>query len=301
MASSQAAAFSPCHITGFFQAHLGQKDLAKVGSTGAGVTIEQGVLTEVSIRRSPRAKITVSFNGRPLRNPVVSESVVRQFLRSESGGMKVQVSHQSTLPIGTGYGTSGAGALGLSLALNEALGRPITSLEAAGVAHKSEVICRTGLGTVTSEFHGGFLVRMKPGAPGTSQVCKFPFSKSARILSTSYGPIATSRILSQSDLIARVNSCGKTLVARLMKKPRLEAFVGISRIFADCLNMMSPKLRQFVKFMDRAGIMTSMMMIGNAAFTVVPSDDVRAVSMVVRKLGRVPLTSKISLGGAHLL
>lgn len=272
-----------------------------MGSTGAGVTLEQGVLTEVLVRRSPRVKIAVSLNGRPLRNPVVSESVVREFLRRESGPVAVRVSHRSTLPVGTGYGTSGAGALGLSLSLNEALGRPLTKLEAAGVAHVSEVRCKTGLGTVTSAFHGGFLVRLKPGAPGTSQVQKLPFSKTDRILSTSYGPIPTSRVLSRSNLIARVNACGRTLVAKLIKNPRLETFVSISRGFADCLNLMSPRLRKLVRVMERSGIPTSMMMIGDAAFAVVRRDDVRTVSKMVEKLGGIPLTSKIAPRGAYVL
>ena len=301
MHSSTAVAYSPCQVTGFFRVHLGRKDVAMVGSTGAGVTLEHGVVTEVFIRGSRRTRTKVSFNGRPLRNPVVSQSVVREYLDNEPSPLEVHVSHRSVLPIGRGYGTSGAGALGLSLSLNEALGKPLTKLEAAGVAHKAEVECKTGLGTVTAAFHGGFLARLKPGAPGRGEVRKLPVSKNDRVVSVSFGPIPTSRVLSRTDLTARINSCGKTLVARLLGQPRLDVFVEISRGFADCLNLVSPRLRRFMKFMDREEIRASMMMIGDAAFTVVHRDNVRSVSETVRRTGLVPLTSKIAVRGAHLL
>lgn len=272
-----------------------------VGSTGAGVTLEHGVVTEVSIRKSRRIRTKVAFNGRPLRNPVVSQSVVREYLDNEPSPAEVHVSHQSVLPLGRGYGTSGAGALGLSLSLNEALGEPLTKLEAAGVAHKAEVECKTGLGTVTAAFHGGFLARLKPGAPGAGEVRKLPVSKNDRVVSASFGAIPTSRILARTDLRARINSCGKTLVARLLRQPRLDVFVEISRGFADCLNLMSPRLHRFMKFMDREEIRVSMMMIGDAAFTVVHRDSVRSVSETIRSTGLVPLTTKIAVRGAHLL
>ncbi len=301
MPSTKAAAFSPCHITGFFQVHTSNKRLEKVGSTGAGISLEDGVLTKVSIERASKPKIMVSFNGRPLRSPIVSRSVVKEYLQHSFGPLAVRVSHESRLPIGCGYGTSGAGALGLSLCMNESMGNPLTHMEAARVAHEVEVRCKTGLGTVTATFHGGFLARVKPGAPGVSRVLKLPFSKSDRVVSASYGPISTSRFLSRRDLVEEVNSCGRNLVARLLKRPRFDVFLGISRGFVVCLNVMTPRLTRLVNLMDQAGISASMMMIGESAFTIAHSDTVRNIATAVKKVGLVPVASKISFQGAHLV
>jgi pantoate kinase len=301
MSSTHAVAYSPCQITGFFRVHLRQGDAAKSGSTGAGVALEHGVTTEVSIRESSRIRVKVSYNGKPLWNPVVSRSVVHEYLGGEPNPLEVSVSHHSLLPIGRGYGTSGAGALGLSLSLNEALGNPLSNLEAAGVAHRAEVERRTGLGTVTGAFHGGFLARLKPGTPGAGEVRRLPVSKNDRVVSASLGPIPTTRILSQTELVRRINSCGKSLVAKLLQRPSLDRFLEISRSFAECLNLMSPRVRRIVKVTDREGVCASMMMIGDAAFTVVNKDRVRSVSRIVGRLGLVPLTSKITPRGAHLL
>ncbi len=301
MPSTKAAAFSPCNITGFFQIHTSNRRLEKIGSTGAGIALEDGVLTHVSVERVSKPKIMVSFNGRPLQRPIVSRSVVKEYLAHSFGPLAVRVSHESRLPIGCGYGTSGAGALGLSLCMNESMGSPLTRLEAARVAHEAEVRCKTGLGTVTAAFHGGFLARVKAGAPGVSQVQKLPFSKSDRVISASYGPISTSRFLSRRDLVEDVNSCGKSLVARLLKRPRLDVFLEISRGFADCLKVMTPRLSRFLKVMDQAGISASMMMIGESAFTIAHRDTVRSVAAIVKKVGLAPVTSKISFQGAHLV
>lgn len=299
MLPAQTTCYSPCHITGFFSIHDQQQDPARAGSTGAGVSLERGVITTVSVRKAVRKSIKVEFNGRPLRNPTVSEYVVQQYLRRET--REVKVSHRSRLPVGAGYGTSGAGALGLSLALNEALGNPVTELEAARTAHGAEVKCKTGLGTVTSVFQGGFVVRLKPGAPGVGKVRRLAFSRFDRVVSASFGPIYTPGILARPSLRARVNVCGKDLVGRLLRQPRTETFVSFSRFFADCLNLMSPRLRRLLKMMDDAGISSSMVMIGEGAFSVVHKDRAPAAAQLMRGAGLVPTLSKISLKGAHLL
>ena len=51
--------------------------------------------------------------------------------------------HAIKVPVGYGFGCSAAVALSLSMALNAALGSPLTKKEEAGIAHKVE-ICRTG-------------------------------------------------------------------------------------------------------------------------------------------------------------
>ena len=301
MSAAHSRAYSPAHITGFFRIHDHFQDLAKVGSTGAVVTLEQGVITKVSLKKSLRQRITIRINGKPLKDPNVSALVVREFVKRRGESWNVAVSHLCRLPIGSGYGTSGAGALGLSMALNEAMGDPVSKLEAARIAHEAEVSSRTGLGTVMAVFHGGFVVRLKPGAPGKGKIRKLAFSRFERIVSGSFGPMYTPTILSRPHLRSRVNFCGKGLAGRLLNRPRVDTFLFLSRHFSECLNLMTPRLRRLVKLMDNEGFSSSMMMIGEAVFCIVHEDLAEAVARLMRRTGVAPVISGISSRGARLL
>src|SRR6266699_314360 len=162
--TSQASAFSPCNITGFFRIHDSARDPLRIGSTGVGVALGTGVTTIVSLRRTRHPRIVARFNNDQLTTEAVSIKVARRYCELDGRSWHIQVSHESGVPSGFGYGTSGAGALGLSLALNEAMGLSLSRPEAAQLAHLCEVECQTGLwtgphsdissGRFPLEFHG---------------------------------------------------------------------------------------------------------------------------------------------------
>jgi pantoate kinase len=270
----------------------------KIGSTGAGVNLLQGVTTSVRISRAARTKLAISFNGKPLAHPVVSRAVVEEHLERSSKTLQVSVHHKGTLPMGCGYGTSGAGALSLSLALNQALGSQLSNIEAAQIAHKAEVKYKTGLGTVTSAFYGGLVIRTRAGAPGIAEVKKIIPPSSLRVVSAAFGPISTASILSDNSLKKRINLCGKGLVSLQVRNPEANTFIRLSRRFADCLGIFSPRLREAIARMQRRHVMSSMMMIGESLFTVVRRDLVPEARATIKSAGLTPVVSKISRHGA---
>ena len=298
---SSGVAFSPCQITGFFRIHDSARDPLKIGSTGAGINLQHGVTTSVKMSRTLRPRLTVLFNHKPLRNPVVSLAVMREHLMGSLKKWQLTVSHESILPMGCGYGTSGAGALSLSLALNEALGSNLSQVEAAQIAHKAEVRNRTGLGTVTSAFFGGFLLRTKPGAPGFAKVTIIKPSSSLRVVSGAFGPISTKGVLSSADLTKRINQCGRGLVALQTGSPEAETFLKLSQRFARCLGIISPRLAQAISGMGGRKIVSSMMMIGESLFTVVQRDLVPEARTILRDVGLTPIVSRVSQRGAFVL
>jgi pantoate kinase len=293
--------FSPCQITGFFRIHDTPSDPLKIGSTGAGVNLQHGVTTSVRISRASRTKLAISFNGKPLAHPVVSRTVAQELLERSSEALRVTIAHRSILPMGCGYGTSGAGALSLSLALNEALGSNLTRLEAAQIAHRAEVKYRTGLGTVTSAFYGGLVIRTRPGAPGFAEVKKITPSSSLRVVSGAFGPISTAGVLSNSGLKKRINLCGRGLVPLQVKSPETNTFIALSRRFADCLGIFSLRLREAISIMQRKRITSSMMMIGESLFTVVRRELVPEAKSTIKSAGLTPVVSKITERGARVL
>ncbi|HJX04433.1 MAG TPA: hypothetical protein VJ489_01295, partial [Thermoplasmata archaeon] len=59
----KAAAFSPGHVTGFFEI-CRSDDLLSTGSRGAGLCLTLGAASEVRVADSARKSIEVSINGR---------------------------------------------------------------------------------------------------------------------------------------------------------------------------------------------------------------------------------------------
>ena len=294
-------AFSPCNITGFFRIHDRPSDPLKIGSTGAGVALDQGVITSLRIRKASRSRFSVTFNKLPLYNPIVSKGVAQTFLRLDRSTWDVRVSHECPLPIERGYGTSGAGALGLALAMNEAMGLSLTRIEAAQIAHECEVKCRTGLGTVASVYVGGLTVRTTPGAPGIGVVRTIKTSPSLRVISASFGPMSTRTVLRSSLLKARVNVCGRSMVSQLLGQTTPEMFMRLSKRFADCLSLMSKRLTRATNILTENGVSSSMMMLGESLFCVIPYDLVPKARRIIRRVGLLPVVSKVAWSGAKII
>ena len=295
-----SVAFSPCQITGFFRIHDGFKDANRIGSTGTGICVEQGVTTRVTLNPSSHRKDSILLNGRPLERAVVSRIVLRKF-REKVGTFSARVSHSSELPVGCGYGTSGAGALSLAFATNENLGQPLKRLEAAQIAHVAEVEARTGLGTVASEFTGGVVVRLKPGAPGIGSTQRFRFGQESRVVSGSFGPFRKTRVLGNVSLSDRVNSCAENLVSRFLQKPDSERFVKLSRRFTECLSLKSARLDHAMRYLASQGFMSSMMMLGESLFCLVDEESVGKASKALAEARLKPVVSKVAYRGARLV
>ncbi|MHC1586225.1 MAG: GHMP family kinase ATP-binding protein, partial [Candidatus Hecatellaceae archaeon] len=138
-------AFSPAHITGIFAVERGLNPLT-TGSRGVGVTLTKGVRTELKAEPSTRWKVSVKGFGAEIEGEV-SRRVVELLASKAPKPYHVEIVHRFEVPVGAGYGASGAGALGVALTLNEALNLGLTPLEAANTAHVAEVECMTGLGT----------------------------------------------------------------------------------------------------------------------------------------------------------
>jgi pantoate kinase len=295
------ATFSPCNITGFFRIHSEPRDPTQAGSTGASVAISKGVTTRVTAKKARRSTFSVNFNGQPLTKNSVSALVVRKYIELEGNSWNIEVDHRSQLPTGCGYGTSGAGALSLSLALNEALEVSLSRVEAAQIAHVSEVECKTGLGTVASVFSGGFGLRTAPGAPGVGKITKISVPRTLRLVTATFGPISTHRVLGNALLKDRVNRCGKDLVEKFDTDHLQTSFMELSRKFSDCLSLMSQRLKWLVGRLDSAGFKSSMVMLGESLFCMSTQEEAGEISTIVRSAGIVPIVTAVCGSGARLL
>jgi len=274
-----ARAFSPGHVTGFFSIHS-HSDPLRHGSTGAGFSIAEGTVTTLR----PSEDDQILMNGAPLEGATVSRALLRLF-RERTGLRSLwTVLHETSLPIGCGFGTSGAGALSLALALNDQAGSPLGRLEAAALAHRAELEVGTGLGTVLGETFGGFEVRTEAGAPGTGRVVNLPFSPELKAVFLVFGPLATPAMLGDEAVSKAISREGESLRQRLLDDPGVPQFLTLSRSFGWKAGLVNPRLRALQNSLDRQGVVAPMLMFGDGLFTLTESPTFESVLDLFRRL-----------------
>lgn len=299
---TEAAAFAPGHLTGLFQICDQPDDPLLKGARGSGVSITRGVHTRVICEPSSKNVHTVSINGEQTTGAVVSETVLSRYLPMLKESHRITVDHRVETPITAGFGSSGGGALSISLALNKALGTKLTRVQAAQIAHVAEIECRTGLGSVFAAERGGFGVLFTPGAPGVGEGKLYGRSEELGVVYVYYGPIETKEALGNPELRRKINQIGGGYVDELFKELTPERFMAFSRRFTDHVGMATPRLRRLFDAMDAEGVTFTMAMFGEVAFTVQPRDEARRVADLVRRKvrGARPVICDVDTRGAVL-
>ncbi|MGQ9539231.1 MAG: pantoate kinase [Candidatus Bathycorpusculaceae bacterium] len=302
----EARAFAPSHITGIFQIFDKAEDSLKIGSKGAGVSLTHGVTTTVKAINAEKSALLVRVNGLISNSAEVSRRVVEIFLskfKDKIRNSRVIVEHRVEMPIGAGFGTSGAAALSLALALNEAFKLGMTKIEAAQLAHIAEVECKTGLGTVIAETFGGIEIRTKPGAPGIGEIRHIRVKNDIVVVCLSIGPLSTKMFLSDEAIRKRINEFGGKLIEKLIEEPCVANFITLSRQFAEHVGLITERLRQVLKASDEAGFVCSMPMFGESIFTLTEKDALPQLIKIFEKQGfrGKIFISEIDFEGARLL
>lgn len=305
-------AYAPSHITGFFTIHLSQ-DPIYTGSTGAGICLEAGVRTRVTIRESDRPELVLLWNGLPLSDTQISKSVISKFIAPKSR-LSVIAEQRSLLPVNYGYGISGASALSFALALNKALDSPFSTEKVGEIAHVVEVENLTGLGDVSAQMVGGFEVRVKAGAPTIGRVQRLPDPKEYFVITTPVKPILTSKMISEPSTIIKINEQGKIALSAFMENPTIGPFIKLSRDFWELLWPIDADIMRTIKKYESFGIPFVSLKKG-LVYGLVHEDDlsrtIRKISQTAPTENQTPLLiyerssglrfiiSRISTRGAH--
>ena len=294
-----ATAFCPAHITGFFKAELDKEDSKQLGSLGAGFSIQKGVKTTVTVRDKTKHDISdfaIKVNGFESGDMRVSELVLNRF---SVKGKFIDVTHDIDVPVGYGFGCSAAVALSLSIALNDALDCKLTKIQVAQIAHNIEIECRTGLGDVLASYHGGFEIRVKPGAPGVGQVKKINLSEKRDVIIICFNPISTKKFLKEK--ISSINGLGGKMVKKLIESNDTEEFQDMSIKFAKYVNVVTPKMNQVINLLHKNGIKCGVALFGETVFSLVTKDEKNKVKALLKQFDDgLIITSKIDNSGARL-
>ncbi len=287
---SVVKAYAPSHITGFFAICDNKNPLYK-GSIGCGIVLEAGGVTEVSFNNHA-AKTRIQIDGR--EEEANTTKYVVEHLAGTSEVM-IRVSTNFEVPVGCGFGASGAGALSTALALNELLSLNMTVNEVAQTAHCAEVENSTGLGDVIAEtYGGGVVIRKKPGPPGIGVIDRISH-RNEKISYVALGKKSTKSVLTEggAELKRIINEAGRGAMKALMRKPALETFMRASREFSLQSELISDTCKDAIEVVDAEGKVASVAMLGETVFVIGDSE-------ALSEFGEVK-ESRIADAGARII
>ena len=280
----KAKAYSPAHITGFFA-------IFRNGSTGAGINIKDGVVTDVSAKEAAKNKIEIRINGRK-EKAKTSFNVVNKFLKIAKKKYLLKINHKTKMPIGYGLGISGAGALSLSLALDKALGTGLSKKECAQIAKDAEIEAGTGLGDVIAEQFFGLMIGKKPYPSTDAEI--IPIKEKYAVLAF-FRPIETRKVIRNPAMKKRINKIGLECMKEFEKRKSLGNFARLCNRFSKGSGLLPKKLGKIIKEVPVA----SMAMLGETLF-IVTNNPARA-KKILRKYCKRIAVSEIAEEGAKVI
>jgi len=287
----RARAFSPAGISSFFEicdrTPDGKliADPERVGARGGGFALNKGVSTEVIMAEAEEKRVKVLINREFCPEAETTKSVVEMLTAKVSANYSVTVNHYVEVPIGAGFGSSAAGALGTALALSKALGLNLTYNQLGRIAHVAEVRCRTGLGTVGPLLFGGCGLTIEPGAPGYAHLDRIPVSPNHRIIAGTFRPYPTKEILSSEEKREIINEWGRKTLKKILADPSLENFMEACKEFAVGTCFVTRRVQKLIELAEKAGaIGATQNMLGEAVHALVTVDTVETVHEAFKKL-----------------
>lgn len=246
MPPNTASAFVPGHVTIFFSPTW-RSEPERSGSVGAGITLSDGVT--VDVESATETRITVNGS-------VLDIEPVQGVL--DSIGRSAQITAATPLPVGAGFGVSGALALGTALAANHVFGLNRSENELITLAHTAEVEAGTGLGDVMAQARGGIPIRLQPGAPHHGMLDGIPAVATIEYLS--FGGLDTPDILAAEQ--ETLEAAGDAAQEQLLADPSITTLFDTGWQFARDTELVTPEVDEVVAAVRSNGGLASMAMLG---------------------------------------
>ncbi|MFX1519120.1 MAG: pantoate kinase [Promethearchaeota archaeon] len=306
----KARAFSPAGISSFFQACLWDskgellKDPALIGSRGGGIVIKKGVITELEAVPSDKTTIKVFINNKLTPNAHTTKTAVELVLKEIELAYEVTIKHQIEVPISAGYGTSGAGALSSVIALNELLELKLSKHDIGRIAHIAEVVCHTGLGSVSGILNGGLVLVKVPGVDGLLKIEHIPINSKWRVVTALVSPIRTRGVISSHEALRKINEYGEITLRSIIENPTVDHFFKSCKDFAINTGLMSVLIKKMTDAaVENGALGATQNMIGDGMHAIVePSFLTSVVAALGNYINKEKIiVSDIDLNGPILL
>lgn len=279
-------------MTGFFTIEDEADDPRRIGSTGAGFSVEAGVASRVTMRRRGFPGVDLTLNGAPYEAETTRAAI--QYLLGREP-WDVTVEQTSDLPVGHGFGASAAGALSATVAVAAVLRRD--EADAVWAAHAAEVVERTGLGDVVGAKAGGFEIRERPGLPPDGRIR--PFAEDRRRRSVTLLPldaeVRTRDVLGDRARRERIRRAGSSALARLLESPDVPTFCRESDRFAIDAGLRSDRVAAALAALDDEAL-AGQCMLGASVFAFDAAGELLADGLHAHRA----LRTRVATRGAHV-
>ncbi len=215
-------------------------------------------------------RFSISINGQNATKSAKTSLTVLKLMDSLlPKNSLIHIQHHFDLPLGAGYGSSGAGALGIAFGLNNLFQLNLTPLEAAKFAHIADVENHTGLGTVAGQFMGGLTIVCEPGFPFITHQISVP--KDLLICIASWGGISTKQILTDPEYRQLIYRQGKKAMVQMQTDWSLENYLAVCRKFLADTDMLSgfelPQIKMLLEQLNqKTSYGASLNMLGKSVF-----------------------------------
>lgn len=238
-------AHAPGSITGLF---VPPEEPAGV-SKGASFAIADGIVADVAAAADTR--VIVDGEERDFE-PV--ELVLADL------GVTAAVSVTPEVPIGYGFGASGAATLATAIAANAAFELNLDREALVHAAHRAEVAAGTGLGDVFIQDTGGVIWSADGGRRRVTRTDRIEYS--------ALGGLATGELLADDETLVRIREAGERAFEKLPDSPSLRQLIDIAWSFARGTGLVTERVENEVDRVERAGGRASMAMLGETVFAV---------------------------------
>lgn len=220
------------------------------GAHGVSFATEDGVVAEVTSADAT----AVTLDGEPTDFEPVERAC-------DALGIDARVDLSAAVPVGRGFGASGAATLATVLAAEATfdLGRPREAL--VEVAASAEIEAGTGLGDVFVQERGGLVWNVGDGP--RHRACSEP------VRYESHGPVDTTEVLGDDAAMARVRDAGREALGTFDPDAGLAEVLEAGWRFAEATGLPTARVRESVGRVRDAGGAATMAMVGE---TVVATD-----------------------------
>jgi len=218
-------------------------------SRGISFTTEDGVAAD--LERSPGDEPTVTLDGERTAFEPVERALAEL-------GVAPRVALSADVPVGCGFGASGAATLATVLAADELYGLDRDREALVELAHGAEMAAGTGQGDVFVQALGGLVWSGRPDGPPAR------VERTEPVEYTTYGDIPTAEVLGDAAAVQRVRKAGSELIEQFDPEGALERVFGLGWEFARRTGLPTEQVTDAVERVQAAGGAATMAMVGES-------------------------------------
>lgn len=286
----------PLHISGFWIPYLTSNPLTS-GSLGAGITLKPFVEARIMKNLNDEDEVVV--------NSVVINHDLINLIKKIVGIDRVSAEIVSPSRLGEGLGFSAAFSIVTAASALYNLGKLLTLNKVGVIAHEAEVTMMTGLGDVAAELRGGGLViRLRPGAPGISELDVIPVRDSISIV-----PCLIRRNFTTPQMLREywgiMKEAGEKAFRKFIAEPSFDRFLDLSVEFSRALFMnreIEERIRGILhKYLISGDVITYFIKKGTLVIVVSgnPSDEL--MNVLKKEFNHVLGVFKLASEGASII